>query len=95
MFREIIAEGRLKPWIAVKLLEGAGRRIGLDLEACRRTIASAFLTVERKVKAPVCACAGGLEGMARIRSQGQVQLTQEMRWPSKWDHLARCENWLK
>jgi Bifunctional DNA primase/polymerase, N-terminal/Primase C terminal 2 (PriCT-2) len=78
MFREIIAEGRLKPWIAVKLLEGAGRRIGLDLEACRRTIASAFLTVERKLKPLRYVLApGALREWHGYGAKGRYQLAQE------------------
>jgi hypothetical protein len=43
--REIVAEGRLRPEVAVKLLESAYRL------PCRMTIAAAFLTVERKLEA--------------------------------------------
>ena len=76
MFREIIAEGRLKPRIAVKLLEGAGRRIGLDLEACRRTIAAGFLTVERKLKRPRYVLApGALREWHGYGAKGRYQLS--------------------
>ena len=79
MFREIIAEGRLKPWIAVKLLEGAGRRIGFDLEGCRRTIASAFLTVERKLKAPrYVLTQGALREWHGYGAKGRYQLSGAM-----------------
>jgi hypothetical protein len=50
-FREIIGEGKLKPEIAVHLLEGACRTNRLwigDQERCKRTIARAFVTIEEK-----------------------------------------------
>jgi hypothetical protein len=46
IMREIIAEGRLHPKVAVQLLENTCRQ---DRRLCRRTIASAFLTVEQKL----------------------------------------------
>ena len=53
VIREIIAEGRLQPKTALSLLESACRVNRLWTEgsrACRRTIASGFLTVELKLK---------------------------------------------
>ena len=51
--REIIAEGRLHPRVAIALLRQAckANRLWLeDRELCRRTIAAGFLTVERKTR---------------------------------------------
>jgi hypothetical protein len=52
--REIIAEGKLHPRIAIALLQDACKANRLwqeDRELCCRTIAAGFLTVERKSKA--------------------------------------------
>jgi hypothetical protein len=49
---EIVAEGKLKLWVAQGLLESACRSNGLwreDAEGCRKTMASAFRTVERRI----------------------------------------------
>jgi hypothetical protein len=51
--REIIAEGKLQPRIAISLLRDACKANRLwqeDHWLCRRTIAAGFLTVERKVR---------------------------------------------
>jgi hypothetical protein len=45
-FREMVEEGRLRPDVAVRLLEGNWRG---DKTECRRTIAAAWLTVEDKM----------------------------------------------
>jgi hypothetical protein len=53
LVREIIAEGKLLPRIAIALLRDACRANLLwqeDRELCCRTIAAGFLTVERKTK---------------------------------------------
>ena len=51
LVREIIAEGKLLPRIAIALLREACKANRLwqeDRELCCRTIAAGFLTVERK-----------------------------------------------
>ena len=53
LVREIIAEGKLLPRVAIALLRGACKANRLwqeDRELCSRTIAAGFLTVERKTK---------------------------------------------
>jgi hypothetical protein len=57
VMREIIAEGLIKPDVAVKLLEGAWRG---DRGQCRRSIAAAFLRVEDKLTSK-----GGCDGEER------------------------------
>lgn len=56
LVREIIAEGKLLPRVAIALLREACKANHLwqeDRELCSRTIAAGFLTVERKTKAEV------------------------------------------
>jgi primase-like protein len=53
VMREMIAEGALRPKVALSLLESACQINRLwrdDRAACRRAIASAFLTVETKLR---------------------------------------------
>jgi hypothetical protein len=53
LVREIIAEGKLHPRVAIALLRGAckANRLWLeDRDLCCRTIAAGFLTVERKTR---------------------------------------------
>ena len=55
LVREIIAEGKLLPRIAIALLREACKANHLwqeDCDLCSRTIAAAFLTVERKTTVP-------------------------------------------